>query len=323
MSEEANIRTMVKLYYDIQKLRVAVNNRVKVTDFIRCPSNHLIPYPKRKKWNGKCPICGAPAEVVKVTPPALLGTILGELRDIEKGIYAYIYQYVSRHPLWTSYLKYVKGVGPVLVAGLITILNPAKFDTVSKMWSYAGLNVEFACVHCGYVSKEPMFKCPRCGMMMVGRAPRRVAGRKVTFNPTARRLCWLIGRSFQMVGGVYKGFYRKFLEESMRNPRHRDWSKAHHIAHARRVTTKLFLSHYYCIGRELLGLPWRKPYIVEQRPHEYIPPVIDYTGDYSKDQFYRRYVRRVLEEVGMDETIYANLIRTLNELSEVRANSDN
>lgn len=316
-SEEAYIKSLVKLYYDVQKLRVAVNNRVKVTDFIRCPNNHLVPYPKRKKkWDGKCPICGADAEVVVVKPPALLGTILGELKDIEKGIYAYIYQYVSKHPLWNEYLRYVKGIGPVLAAGLITVLNPARFETVSKMWAYAGLNVEFACTHCGYVSKEPMFKCPKCGMAMVGRAPRRVSGRKVSYNPTARKICWLIGRSFQMTGGVYKAFYRKFLEESMRNWRHRDWSKAHHIAHARRVTVKLFIAHYYEVGRTILGLPVRRPYIVEKsKVHKYIPPVIDYIGDYSKDHFYRRYVKRILDEVGLDETIYENLIRTLNQLS--------
>lgn len=320
LGEETHIRTMIKLYYDIQKLRVAVGNRIKVKEFIRCPNGHLIPYPKRKvkqrKFTGRCPICGAEVEVVEVVPPALLGTIHGELRDIEKGIYAYIYQYVSKHKFWSEYLKYVKGIGPVLAAGLITILNPARFETVSKMWKYAGLHVEFACPHCGYVSDAPG-RCPRCGMMLVGRAPRRVAGRKVSWNPAARHLCWLIGRSFQMTGGVYKGFYRKFLEESLRNPKHRDWTMAHHIAHARRVTTKLFLSHWYSVGREMMGLPWRKPYIVELRPHEYIPPVIDYVGDYTKDQFYRRYVKRVLEEVGLDEAVYESLIRTLNGLQNV------
>jgi len=313
------IKSLINLYYDIQDERVRVDSRVKVTKFVKCPNRHLIPYPKRKKWDGKCPICGAPAEVIEVQPPAILEDILGELKGIEKGIYAYIYKRIKENPLWKDYLRYVKGVGPILVAGLIILLHPSRFETVSKMWKYSALNVEYACPHCGYISDSPG-RCPRCGMMLIGRAPKRVLGRKIYWNPTARRLCWLIGRSFQWRGGVYRGFYVMYLEKSLRNWNHRNWTVAHHIMHARRLATKIFISHWYEVGRTILGLPVRKPYIVDKsRVHKYIPPVADYTGDFRKNVLYRKYVKGILEEAGISEQEYENLIRKLNQLSRVRA----
>lgn len=282
------VRSLINLYHDIQKLRVAANNRIAVSEYSRCPLNHVVPLPKRKKWSGMCPICGVPADIVKVEPPAILREVRDDLHAIEKSIYRYLYGLVRDTVEWRFYLSRVKGVGPVLAAGLLCLLHPARFDTVSKMWKYAGLHV------------------------VDGRAPRRVRGQKVEWNPAARRLCWLIGRSFQMVGGAYKAFYRMFYAESL--SKHPDWTKAHHIAHARRVTVKLFLAHYWETIRTLHGLPVRKPYIAEKEPHRYIPPVIDYTGDYTKDEFYQRIVLPRLEEADLKPSHYHALLETINKI---------
>ena len=294
VSRYMHVKALIGIYYDIQKLRIAVGNRAKVDEFILCVNNHMIPRPKRKQWDGEtCPICGAKAKLVFQPPPPLFGEIEEWMKDIEKRIYAYIYGVVKDEQLWKFYLSRVRGIGPVLAAGLITILNPARFETVSKMWKYSGLHT------------------------VNGKAPRRVRGQKVDWNPTARKLCWLIGRSFQMVGGVYKQFYRMFYDESLR--KHPDWTKAHHIAHARRVTVKLFLSHYWEVGRRLMGLPVRKPYIIEKEPHRYIPPVVDYLEDYSKDEFYLRLVRRIEEDYSLPKSFYPSLLKQLGLVKEVTA----
>jgi len=40
---EYEILRLLKTYYDIQKLRLAVNNRVAVSKFTLCPANHMVP----------------------------------------------------------------------------------------------------------------------------------------------------------------------------------------------------------------------------------------------------------------------------------------
>jgi hypothetical protein len=61
------------------------------------------------------------------------------------------------------------------------------------------------------------------------------------------------------------------------------------VNHARRVTVKLFLAHYHFIGRQVLGLPVRIPYICEKQPHQCIPPIID-EGD--PEEFYKKYLEK-------------------------------
>jgi hypothetical protein len=261
MSLEPEILRTIKTYYDVQKLRIAVNSRVAMTRFTMCPSKHTIP---AKEDRDRCPICGAPAQVVEVNPPEILREILRELESVERKLYREIERLVKQHPLWTEYLQHVKGVGPTMAAYLIAVLNPARFETVSKMWKYCGLHV------------------------VDGRAPRRVAGQKADWNLTARTMMWRLGEAFRMQGGFYKHMYRVFFEESLK--KHPDWTKAHHLAHARRVTVKLFLAHYHYVGRQILGLPVRLSYICEKQPHQCIPPVVD-DPEYC-DEFYEKYVKK-------------------------------
>jgi hypothetical protein len=129
-----------------------------------------------------------------------------------------------------------------------------------------------------------------CGLHVEnGRAPRRVAGQKTGWNPVARTMMWRLGESFRKLGGFYRLMYRRFYEESLR--KHPDWTKAHHLCHARRVAVKLFLAHWHTVGRVLQGLPVRKPYICERQPHECIPPVLDAEEELVHRDFYDRVLR--------------------------------
>jgi hypothetical protein len=243
---ELEILRVLKTYYDIQKLRIATELRVKQTRFSLCPNRHMIPMASSRD---RCPICGAPVTEVVVEPPEVLKSVLDRLSSIERDLYKELERVVEGHPLYVQYLQHVRGVGAAMAAYLITVLNPARFETVSKLWKYCGLHV------------------------VNGRAPRRVAGQPIDWNPVARAMMWRLGESFRRVGGFYKMMYQRFFDESLR--KHPDWTKAHHLAHARRVTVKLFLAHWHTVGRVLQGLPVRKPYICEKQPHQCIPPVLD------------------------------------------------
>jgi hypothetical protein len=240
---------LIRTYYDVQKLRIAVQNRLQ-RKFTRCNKGHLIPTKAGEPGQkARCPICGGEAVIVEEEPPKVLAELANQLIEQEKLLYKAIYDFVKQHILWKEYLSMVRGVGPVLAAWLITQLNPARFEKVSGMWKYCGLHV------------------------VNGRAPRRIAGQKTDFNPFARTMAWKLGESFRKRGGVYRWFYERFYEEC--RAKHPDWTPAHCLNHARRVTVKLFLSHWYEAGRRILGLPWRKPYIAEKFPEKYIPPLVD------------------------------------------------
>ncbi len=261
--EEFLIRLRIRQYYDIQKLRIASEARLR-NRFIVCEKNHWTPVSQRIP--DKCPKCGSKVQLVELMIPESFKRIYEELVGWEKAFYNELYALVKNHPLWTDYLSMIKGIGPVLAAWLITDLNPARFTKPSSMWRFCGLHV------------------------IDGKAPRRATGQPTDFNPFARTMAWKLGESFRKVGGVYRYFYEKSFEESL--VKHPDWSRLHHINHARRVTVKLFLSHYYEVGRRILGLPTLKPYPAEKWPGKYIPPLIDYPPG-KKTRFYELVIEKM------------------------------
>jgi len=135
LTEKIKILTLSKIlrtYYDVQKLRVAVENRVRPMKFTLCPNGHLIPLKSGERK--RCPICGEPVKIVAQEPDPLLSEVAEKLVEIEKGLlYAYLERDVSEDLLWKIYLSKIKGIGPVLGDYLVRILNPARFDTISKM----------------------------------------------------------------------------------------------------------------------------------------------------------------------------------------------
>ena len=248
----------------------------------------MVAKPKNAREPYRCPVCSAPAIKIDREKPKLLIETADALQKLEKSIYAYLYRYVKGDPLWEGYLKHVKGVGPVLAAWLISDLHPSRFENVSKLWRYSGLHVVHTCRRCGYRQDGPG-ACPRCGIELVGAAPRRRAGEKAGYNVWARAMAWRLARSLAMSGGVYRELYNIIYSEAADKGARQGLSKGHIVARARRKLVKIFLSHYLEVGRRILGLPWRQPYpqAVNQQLHSYIPPLID---EVEKSRFYEKFI---------------------------------
>ena len=92
------------------------------------------------------------------------------LLETEKELKKRIDLWSKGHPLRKKFLRYVKGIGPILASGLIAWLSKPilKASYVSQIWSYCGL------------------------------APgqERRKGKKVNYNPRLKTFCWKIGESF-------------------------------------------------------------------------------------------------------------------------------
>jgi hypothetical protein len=136
----------------------------------------------------------------------------------------------------------VRGVGPTLAAKIIALIGDiAQFDTVSKLWRFAGYAV------------------------VDGRAERLQAGEKAHYSIRLKTTCYLLGTSFLRLGSPYREVYDRAKERYMQaRP---DWTPLHRHLAAQRVMVKLFLSHLWERWRLLEGLPVRPPYAADYLNH--------------------------------------------------------
>lgn len=176
---------------------------------------------------------------------------------LEKELEKEIHKNIKDHPMW-SWLKEVKGIGPLLGAALLSNIDITRADHASSVWKFCGLAVD-----------------PE-----TGRAERLQAGKKASYNPEMKTICWKIGESFVKTKGKYRGiydtsklFYQKkfpktvFLknekDEFVKNKQGKKikvYTKGHIHAMSKRRTVKLFLSHLWVSWREMEGLSVSEPF---------------------------------------------------------------
>ncbi|MHB1909716.1 MAG: TIGR-Tas system RNA-guided endonuclease [Nitrososphaerales archaeon] len=146
----------------------------------------------------------------------------------------------------------VKGLGPILTAGLVSIFDIHKADHPSSFWSYAG----YAPVN--------------------GKSVKREKGKKIGFNPDARKLCFQISDSFiKMKTPVYRGLYDKVkaVEQARLKDTEKGWKK-HADMRARRYMMKMFLLDFWKAWREIENLPLSEPYVLGILGHDKNPSVV-------------------------------------------------
>ncbi len=136
-----DIRYLIERFYQIQKHRLALGNQ--------------------KRTLNKA---GTPSEAIDLH--------YKNFQAIEKSIKKSIEQPIKKHPIWKSYLKGVKGIGPILAAALISTIDIAKAQHASSVWKYAGLAPD----------------------------QKREKGKKLDFNPFLKMTCWKIGGSLLISG---------------------------------------------------------------------------------------------------------------------------
>jgi hypothetical protein len=234
------IAEMVELYYDCQHLRIAHANKERTE-----PPSELAEWLDFWTKAGETVIAGALKRWVEsADSPAEC-----------KWAYEQI------------------GIGPIIASGLASHIDIAKAATVSAVWKFAGLGLH----------KEG-------GCFVIDR---RVKGEKLPYNGRLKVLCYIIGDSFVKVSGkegaTYGKLYSEFKAEEVRkneaglykeaaaqelatkNFKKKDsvtkqrlkegkLSDARLHARAKRKAVKIFLSHYYLVGRKARGLAVREPY---------------------------------------------------------------
>ncbi len=229
-----------------------------------------------------------------------------KLKSAEDEIKKEMDYFTRAVPIHDYFLKHVKGIGPILSAGLISSLGTespnygvgiARFETISKLWAYAGQHtvkvskedgkkwfeskaaaIAFHKKHVEWYAEKAVKKINvddevkkrlkhSCwgDIELETVIAKRKAGQTANWSPFLKTLCWKIGESFVKAGGYYRDEYDHWRE--FYDNRDADLPKAQRFARAKRKAIKLFLSDLWRNWREMEGLPTRNPYIIEKGGH--------------------------------------------------------
>ena len=204
-----------------------------------------------------------------------------QLVKLEEYVDGRIAVHLTHHPAydWFSRVKGIgkenigKVIGPVRVAPEIDEEGKERpyADTISALWKFAGFSVED------------------------GKAPKRRAGEKLTYNSRLRSMCWRLGGSLLRARGKFYDYYlsqkeqyeQRYLNSGVKivpaaSLPKKDGKKCegdgyisegHVHNQALRKTIKLFLACLWLEWRQGLGLPISKPYAIDHLGHSsYITP---------------------------------------------------
>lgn len=156
-------------------------------------------------------------------PHEVLGWLMDRSDRLEQQVKAALDAYSRSHPVG-QWARSIKGIGPVIAAGLLAHIDITKAPTVGHIWRYAGL--------------DPTSKWEK--------------GQKRPWNASLKVLCWKIGESFVKVSSYDDDVYGKvYLERKAYEERKNEAGdyKTQADAGAARVakTTEAFKS--YAVGK--------------------------------------------------------------------------
>lgn len=256
ITSRAEASNLVKQYYDIQAFRMASGNRQGQLDKKGTATDKNISF--------KYASAG--------------------LKQTEVVIKKWLEEYIKNEPIGQWMLS-IKGIGPVLAAGLYSYIDITKCPTAGHIWSYAGWE---------------------------GHNTGRKRGQKLDYNPDFRVLCWKIGDSFQKQSGKIKenstdptDMYCRIYQEKLRY--YEDKNNAggfaefaaqilteknftnqntraiyqsgklphiHMVNMAKRYAAKFFISHLQSVWYEYeFKEPAPKPFVIAHLNHvDYITP---------------------------------------------------
>jgi hypothetical protein len=199
-------------------------------------------------------------------------------RQIEKEL--------QNFDIWNMWMKKIPGVGPY-VAGNLIIRYYYKFIPICKECG-ADLLEDFSCSGCGKVASgmgvlhhriiEREFPTISKWQKFMGRGidkesgklPKRAKGKQSNWSQVGRVITWHLWQQFNRQGVGH--FYKAYLLERRhyRETTHPAASKGHNLNMAGNETSRLFLSHFWHVAREIAGLSTEAPWIIAHGGHEHI-----------------------------------------------------
>ena len=181
---DSEAKFAVDMYYNIQKMRLAVEGQIRSLD------NKVI---YDEDGNKIKVIKKADRPPEEIQSHEFLDLLLDDFKTSEGNLKKSLDAYTDTKYIG-CWLKRVKGIGPVLAAGLLAHIDINKAPTAGHIWSYAGI-----------AGPDQVWE----------------KGKKRPWNAELKTLCWKIGQSFIKVSGrdsLYGQIYKeRHVYESARN----------------------------------------------------------------------------------------------------------
>ena len=312
------IRQIVRGTYDLQKLRIQVGLRlvatfkvklgqepstkekeldkesIKLLDQLRHLYNRITDGVAINKKNLDARLETLNKEPEPVETIGLISTFTEfklvenylALLNAEKDSFKLLEHELDSVPIYTDYLKPIRGIGPAMAGVIVSEIDIHKSEYSSSIHKYAGLDVVilFKCPNCTkYAHPEDSdMICPKCeaGVLELvgeGRSKKehhlieveyvdkngKTATRKsITFNPFLKtKLIGVLGPSFLRAGdNKYSKIYKDYKFRLQNMEKHKGKSKLHIHNMSVRYMVKFFLIDLYAEWRAKEGLPVTAPY---------------------------------------------------------------
>lgn len=247
------IRNIVDSFYDIQRLRIATDNRLH----------------KMER-----------AEIVATEHYDRLLTLSETLNREERLLNEYLDGWIKTQPIASNWLLKQKGIGTIMASNLVAMIDIKRAKHISSLWKYAGLYPNAKLRRAKREDKERITNELKAKL---GREPERKEIEnewkkyretlKSPFNATLRMTCYKIGTQLLMAKNQdYEPIYRSKKEEYLKRE---GMSKLHAELMARRYMVKMFLRDLWLRWRALENLPVSEPYPVAILGHQKQPERIE------------------------------------------------
>lgn len=178
------------------------------------------------------------------------------LDEIDKRVAKQVKKIAENSELVAQALN-IPSVGPVSVAYCLIYINLQKADTVSKLWSYAGLHkpsyerFQKGETSGGNKTLRTALYCFAESVMKNKNSPyRAVYDSEKQKKEVSEQLTWTRNTQGKLIQCAWK-----------------DTKPSHRNGHALRQVMKFFLSDFHFVGRTLMGLPVRPVYAEEKLGH--------------------------------------------------------
>lgn len=277
------IRSAVRGFYDLQKLRIQTGLRVvasfkanigqepgmaedelppdakKLIDDLRTDYKLITDaiVAKGKRLRANKPDMFKGAKLISNESEYELVASYIKLDEAEASALKGIDHIVKETRLWNEFLVGVKGCGPTMSGVILSEIDIHKALYPSSIWAYAGLDVAKDGKGRGRKA-EHLVKVPYTDKD--GKAAERNG---ITFNPFLKtKLVGVLGSSFIKAGGKYRDIYDNYKTRLQNRQDLSEESKGHINNMAIRYAVKIFILDLYVAWKTIEGLPISDPYHV-------------------------------------------------------------
>lgn len=273
-----NLKVIVRGAYDVQKLRIMMGNRIvanfkaklgqkpskpeeeldadgkailasiraaykKITDGVKT-------FPKQKTFVGD--------EVISDYTELCLVAQYCDLEKHEDEHFKRLGTILNDYPVYTSFLKGVRGIGPAMAGVIISEIDITKARHASSLWKYAGLDV----------AQDGRGRSRKAEHLVDAEYKATDGEQKtrksITFNPFLKtKLVGVLGSSFLRAGekdNPYAEAYRNYKHRLENHESHKEKTKGHRHNMAMRYMVKRFLADLYREWRTIEGMPVEPEY---------------------------------------------------------------